>query len=130
MVRGSHPDIGFELDVEGTTVVADPKIFARILDNLLSNAAKYSDKGSRVRVRFARRDKKLVIEDSGRGIRRPEKVFERFYKEGETGHGIGMHIVKKLCDSLGVKIEVESEPGRGTRISLDLGPILSESAAR
>ena len=130
MIRGSHPGIRFDLSIESATVVADPKIFARILDNLLSNAAKYSEKGGEVRLSFDKKSHTLIIEDSGRGIRRPDKVFDRFYKESESGHGIGMHIVKKLCDSLGVKIEVASEAGRGTRVSLDLGPILSESAAR
>lgn len=130
MVRGNSPGIRFDLQVDAATVVVDPKLFARILDNILSNAAKYnSDKGV-VSVRYESDGKKLVVEDSGWGIQRPEKVFERYYKERETGHGIGMHIVKKLCDSIDVDIEVESEPEKGTRITLDLRPILSETTAR
>jgi len=111
-------------------VVVDPKIFARILDNLLSNAARYNKKGGAVTVRFLRESSTLLIEDSGRGIERPERVFERFYKESEGGQGIGMHIVKKLCDSIGVGVSVESEPGRGTRIALDISAIVSETASR
>ncbi|WP_456450090.1 sensor histidine kinase [Hydrogenimonas sp.] len=130
MIKGSYPDIRFVESVPPTTVVVEPKILARIVDNLLSNAAKYNKKGGEVRVGFDEASATLFIEDSGRGIEKPERIFERFYKESETGHGIGMHIVKKLCDSIGVKITIESEPARGTRVALDLGGILSKGSAR
>jgi len=129
-IGGAHPEIAFKTDIPPVTVVVDPKIFARILDNLLSNAARYNKKGGAVTVRFLRESSTLLIEDSGRGIERPERVFERFYKESEGGQGIGMHIVKKLCDSIGVGVSVESEPGRGTRIALDISAIVSETASR
>jgi signal transduction histidine kinase len=130
MVRGSYPDIRFEVDVPPATVVVEPKAFARIVDNLLANAAKYNRKNGRVLVVFEPESGRLVIEDSGKGMARPERIFERFYKESESGSGIGMHIVKKLCDSIGVKIAIESEPARGTRVSLDLGAILSKRTTR
>lgn len=129
-IGGAHPEIVFKTRIPPATVVVDPKIFARILDNLLSNAVRYNKKGGEVVVRFLPESSSLVIEDSGRGIERPERVFERFYKESDTGHGIGMHIVKKLCDSIGVAISIESAPGRGTRVTLDLSEILSAVTKR
>ena len=66
----------------------------------------------------------LLIKDSGRGIDNVKKVFERYYKESERGLGIGMHIVKKLCDALGIGIRIESEPGKGTIVALDLGKVI------
>ena len=62
----------------------------------------------------------LQIEDTGKGIKNPSKVFTRFYKEQERGIGIGLHIVKKLSDELGININVDSVVGRGTVFSLDL----------
>ncbi|RLA74273.1 MAG: sensor histidine kinase, partial [Epsilonproteobacteria bacterium] len=62
----------------------------------------------------------LYIEDTGKGIKNPSKVFERFYKEQERGIGIGLHIVKKLCEELDVKIGVKSILNEGTSFSLNL----------
>jgi len=66
----------------------------------------------------------LIIEDTGKGIKNPKKVFERFYKEQERGIGIGLHIVKKLCDELGIAISLTSKVGEGSRFILNLHPII------
>jgi len=96
--------------------------FRRILDNLLSNAGKYNKKGGKV---FIRCEKEfLIIEDTGKGIKNPKRIFERFYKEQDRGIGIGLHIVKKLCDELGIMIEVHSEVGKGTTFRLDLCKVI------
>jgi signal transduction histidine kinase len=124
-----HPELAFDLDVSPATLIVDPKPFGRILDNLLNNAVQHNEPGGQVAIRFE--PPILVIENTGPGIRHPEKVFKRFYKEGrKAGHGLGMHIVKKLCDMLRLKISVESGPGRLTRVTLDLTPLLSERRTR
>jgi len=96
----------------------------RIIDNLLSNAVKYTPKsGAKIEVYL--QDGKLVIADNGKGIENPKKIFERFYKEQDRGMGIGLHIVKKLCDRMGISIEVYSVVGKGSRFLLDLRGIIS-----
>jgi signal transduction histidine kinase len=92
--------------------------FIRILDNLLTNAAKYNKKNGSVFVTY--KENVLEIEDTGIGIKNPDKVFQRFYKEHERGIGIGLHIVKKLCDELGIRIGLTSEVGTGTSFFLKL----------
>ena len=47
-----------------------------------------------------------------------KKIFQRFYKEQDRGVGVGLHIVKKLCDELKIDIEIESEVGIGSRFIL------------
>ena len=89
-----------------------------ILDNLISNAFKYNNKNGKVEIYI--KNKKLFIKDTGVGIKNPKKVFNRFYKEQERGIGIGMNIVKKLCDELKIPIEIKSKKNEGTVIILDL----------
>jgi len=72
---------------------------------------------------YEQKNKTLNIIDSGKGIQNPKRIFERFYKEQERGIGIGLHIVKKLCDELDVKISVDSKLGSGTAFSLDLSKL-------
>jgi len=55
---------------------------------------------------------------SQKGIKYPNKIFDRFYKEHELGLGIGLHIVKNLCDELGIKIKVQSKIDQGTTFIL------------
>jgi len=66
----------------------------------------------------------LMIKDSGIGMLNPSKIFERFYKEQDRGIGIGMHIVKKLCDELSIDIKIESREKNGTEIMLDLSQVI------
>ncbi len=65
----------------------------------------------------------MAIKDTGKGIKHPEKVFTRFYKEQERGIGIGLHIVKKLCDEMKIPIRLESEVNVGSTFELDLSAL-------
>lgn len=116
----TYPDISFTKYLEPMKIHANTDAVIRILDNLISNAAKYNNKNGTVKLTLNARDKKLIIKDSGKGIKNPKKIFERFYKEHDRGLGIGLHIVKKLCDSLHIHISVESEPDLGSTFTLDL----------
>jgi signal transduction histidine kinase len=95
--------------------------FVRIIDNLLSNAAKYNKPGGSVTVIVEGDD--LRVEDTGRGIRHPNRAFERHYKEGERGMGLGLHIVQRLCRELGIEISIESEVEVGTVVKLGCGRV-------
>lgn len=110
-------------------VVADRGKLEQVLGNLLANAVKYSPDGGAIRVRAERRGGSLVIEvsDKGRGMS-PEqvaRVFDKFYRaEGSAGAvegtGLGMFIVKSIVEAHGGLVWLESEPGRGTTVSVAL----------
>jgi len=88
----------------------------RICDNNISNAIKYAFEESTVVVRlFSDLQKGVVleVESVGEPIQEPEKLFERYYREHRSrgGFGIGLHIVKDICQKYGVRTEVISENG-------------------
>ncbi len=116
------PDIKFFIDIDSVFLKTNPEAFMRVVDNLLSNAAKYNVKGGVVHIFME--GNFLVIEDSGIGIKHPSKIFDRFYKETSRGMGIGLHVVKKLCDDLGVEIKVESYIDRGTKFLLNVEKVM------
>jgi CheY-like chemotaxis protein/anti-sigma regulatory factor (Ser/Thr protein kinase) len=104
--------------------LADAGRVRQIVANLLTNAHLYTEEGGRlhVGVEADRAWVQIVVEDSGRGMTREatERVFERFYRGLDGGHaypgsGLGLAIVKSLVDLHDGQIEVDSEPGRGTR---------------
>jgi signal transduction histidine kinase len=93
-----------------------------ILCQLLSNSVKYTHTGG-VRIYMEKGD--LVVEDSGIGIRKED--LPRIFEKGYTGYngrmdtrasGIGLYLVKRTADALGIRINVTSELGKGTRVSL------------
>lgn len=118
LLKKNYKNIKFIVDVQAKILHLNKDSFARIVDNILSNAAKYNKKDGEVRIYLE--DNRLIISDTGKGIQNPKKVFERFYKEQDRGIGIGLHIVKKLCDEMNIKISVESEVGKGSRFILAL----------
>jgi len=113
-----YPDIDYILSMEKVSLQTNKDAMTRILDNLLSNAGKYNKAQGKVSVYF--REKILYIEDTGKGIKDPSRIFERYYKEQDRGIGIGLHIVKKLCDELHIAIRVKSREYEGTVIQLYL----------
>lgn len=123
MLEKSYPEIHFSLTIESTNIMTNREAFVRIIDNLLTNAAKYNRQHGSVDVIFEQKLSTLRIVDTGKGIKNPKHIFERFYKEQERGIGIGLHIVKKLSEELGIKIGVESEEGQGSTFSLDLSSL-------
>jgi signal transduction histidine kinase len=117
-----YPDISYSLATEDIQLHANKDAFTRIIDNILSNAGKYNIVNGTVILSLDQ--DVLSIKDSGIGIINPSKIFERFYKEQDRGIGIGMHIVKKLCDELSIKIKIESKEKNGTRVILDLSEVI------
>jgi hypothetical protein len=119
-----YPDIDYTITMESTKLESNKDALTRILDNLLSNAGKYNRKNGSVSITM--QEKRLSIQDTGKGIRNPSKVFDRYYKEQERGIGIGLHIVKKLCDELHIVPTIESGRESGTKLLLDLTPLIVE----
>ena len=104
-------------------VITDEKWFAFVLEQLLSNALKYTQQGS-VTIEKSDADT-LVIRDTGIGIAAEDlpRIFEKGYT-GRNGRfdkkasGLGLYLCKRICDNLGVIIRAESAVGEGTSISL------------
>jgi signal transduction histidine kinase len=112
-------DIHRDLQVE-----ANRSALAIVLSNLIDNATRYTDRGH---IRFSYADDALHIEDTGPGIPTDAlpHVFERFYRADSVaatsrGFGIGLSIVKKICDWYGWPVELDCGPQKGTRVSLRL----------
>ncbi len=114
-------------------VRADRTMLTRILNNLVSNALRYTDEGGvLVGVRHQESGQVRVdVRDTGHGIapEHQQRVFEEFYQvgnsreshgEGRRGLGLGLSTVRKLAELLDCRIWLASTPGRGTRISLVL----------
>ena len=113
------------------TVLASADALHRVLDNLLDNAARFSDPGGEVRLRLRDDGDEVVleVEDDGIGIPRSDlkRVFERFYqvRRGDDGRrvgtGLGLSIVYGLVHEMGGEIHVVSQEGRaGTRFQVRL----------
>ena len=117
-----YPDIHYKISIDDTVLKTNKDAFTRIIDNLLSNAGKYNIADGDVYIVL--QGTSLTIHDTGKGIKKPEKVFDRYYKEQDRGIGIGLHIVKKLCDELQIPIHVQSKEQEGTKIGMDLVQVI------
>jgi PAS domain S-box-containing protein len=114
-----------EIDVHGAAASADPDKLRQVLDQLISNAVKYSPAGGTVTVSARRRDEaiEVAVEDEGIGIpaSERERIFKKFYKPGGApGTGLGLFIAQGLVREMGGKMWVDSEEGRGSRFAFEL----------
>jgi signal transduction histidine kinase len=103
----------------------DPERIRQVLTNLVSNALRYSPRGSSVRVRVTQTDAaaSVAISDSGPGIAPADlpHIFDRYFKSADSrGMGLGLSIAKFIVEAHGGQISAESEPGRGTTIAFSL----------
>ncbi len=116
----------FELTLSDLSLFADKIGFEQMIDNLLNNAMKYSDKRSLIKI--TTEGKTVLIQDQGIGMDEAElvRIFERYYQtdESQKGEGIGLALVKAYCDEAGIGIVILSEPGKGTTVKLDLKQIV------
>ena len=112
---------------EGCWVNADRTRLKQVLLNLLSNAIKYNRPGGEVRLRFLQADSErgLEISDTGQGLGPEQQAllfepFERLGAEGGTipGAGIGLALTKRMLEMMQGRIEVDSEPGLGSRFRI------------
>ncbi len=104
----------------GYEIFADPEQIDHLIQNLIENAIKYSPEGASIFVRPGPSAGSFKIDDTGIGIAPSEvsKIFERFYRIDRTrakgSSGLGLSIVKNVVDLHGGKIEVKSEPAKGS----------------
>lgn len=115
---------------EGVRVLAHPAMLAQVVGNLLDNACKYSDPGTPVTLRVGREDGEAVlsVEDSGHGIAPADagRVFDPFFRSADArrrgvgGLGLGLAVVGRIVRAFGGRVDVWSEPGRGSRFTVRL----------
>ena len=112
----------FVLEIEPLSIYVDKIGFEKMLDNILVNAMKYSDKNSEITIRL--KDNILSIEDRGIGMDELEliTIYERYYQSDYhvSGEGIGLALVKAYCDDEKIRIDISSQKGIGTVVRLDL----------
>jgi signal transduction histidine kinase len=129
--RGAAPRVRLEAMPpipEGTCILADPLRLHQVLENLLSNALKFSPGDASVVLRLRLESQSLIWEvvDHGPGIPESEqgRIFERFYRAPTTrskpGTGLGLAIVKHLCRLMGGEVTVESQADQGATFRVRL----------
>ncbi len=115
----------FSLDIGEKIIEIDKIGFEKMIDNLLMNAMKYSSKESLIKVTL--KENSLMIIDEGTGMDETQllRVYERYYQSDnkQEGQGIGLALVKAYCDDEGIDIQIQSEKGLGTRVSLNLDKV-------
>ena len=111
----------------GLWVTSDPQLLRRIVFNVVGNATKYTDQGSvTVRVRRVDDRARLQVVDTGRGIPSTRiadmlRPYSRLdHGAAEEGLGIGLAVVHQGTQLLGHGLSIDSEPGRGTTVGIDL----------
>lgn len=123
--KSVYPEISIKEEIK---VYSDSKWIKFILQQLITNAIRYSEKNNKkIFVNVYEIEKNIVMEvkDQGIGISKTDikRVFDPFYT-GENGRkfgestGMGLYLVNKVCEKLDHKIEIESEEGKGTNIRL------------
>lgn len=122
--------LSFSSNVSSLTVNSDKEILSQVLENLISNALKFSEKGKEVFLLVHSHSDKttITVKDQGPGISESEKklLFGKFQKlsnkptAGESSSGLGLSIVKELVESLDGTISCESIVGEGTSFILEL----------
>ncbi len=112
--------IMIESDVEKFDFLIDKESAVRLINNLISNAIKYSEQDDKIEVIL--KNGQLIVKDSGIGIEKEklQGIFERFYRATNTsgGFGIGLDMVRTITNNYAIMIKVESDLGVGTTFTL------------
>lgn len=127
-IQKKGQELDFVLPEQEYQVFGDPGRILQVINNVLSNAVKYSPEGAQIKVSMGEEEKNVVIciEDTGMGIPEEDirKVFERFYRVDKArsralgGTGLGLAIAKEIMELHGGKIELESVYEEGTKVKL------------
>ena len=129
------------VDQSAAFLYADERALKQIVINLASNAVKFTQDGGRIDIsatRNAQGDFELVVADNGPGISREkiDRVFKPFsqvdnrYDRQSGGTGLGLALVRGLCELHGGRAWIESEPGNGTRAIVVLPAKMGQDGAK
>jgi two-component system phosphate regulon sensor histidine kinase PhoR len=131
-LRAGRKRIQFDVHIppDIPRVRGDVRLLREVVQNLLDNAVQYTSPGGKIFVEATHDPSSVTIsvEDTGIGIplADQERIFERFYRvdaarsREEGGTGLGLSIARHIVESLGGRLTVESEVGRGSRFSFSI----------
>lgn len=113
---------------ENIYLKTDTYLLSTIINNILSNAVKYSHQNGKIEIKVNEKDKYIFCEIKDNGIGIPEKdkgkIFDKFYRSTDhadiKGFGLGLSIVKRFCSLLNIQIELFSKEGDGTAVKLKI----------
>ncbi|MDD5359036.1 MAG: HAMP domain-containing sensor histidine kinase [Sulfurovaceae bacterium] len=116
----------FIFELENVELIADKIGFEQMIENIVSNAMKYSPKDEPITIKIA--NNVIEIIDRGMGMDDTQiiKIYDRYY-QGDVendGKGIGLAIVKDYCNKEGISITINSKKNQGTRVILDISKII------
>lgn len=117
-------NIKLEYEKLNVKVITDSKWCMVVIEQLLSNAIKYTKNGI-VSITFSEKENYLEIKDNGIGIKDSDlpKIFDKGYsgfngRQNQKSTGIGLFLVKQILDKLGQKVKLESKLGEGTSVKV------------
>lgn len=122
--QAAEKNLGLIVDKKSVTVFADPNKIEQVLENLVSNAIKYTNEGHiKVSVNESDTEVTINVEDTGIGISDDHlaRLFDRFYRTDKArsrdkgGTGLGLSVVKSILTAHGSTIHIESASGEGSR---------------
>ena len=124
-------NIEFEVDLKATSVNSDKKWLEFIINQIINNSIKYKKESeSIIKIESIENKDKVILEIYDNGIGIPEKDLKRVFDKSFTGTngrdkvkstGMGLYIIKKLCDKLGHNISIESKENEYTKVILEFG---------
>lgn len=124
--KWSQKNIEFDIELDEVEIAADEELLTQAWINLIDNAIKFTAQNGEIKVSLKKENEKIIvtIADNGMGMDKntQARLFEMFY-QGDTNHasegnGLGLAIVKRIIDLSGGKIEVWSEPQKGSRFTV------------
>lgn len=124
-------NVSFETDIQSITVSTDKKWLEFILNQIINNSIKYkNDKDSNIRIKSWENADKAIMQIYDNGIGIPSKDINRVFEKSFTGTngrdrakstGMGLYIIKNLCNKLGHNIYIESKEKEYTKVTLEFG---------
>lgn len=132
-VTAQHPDGKVEVMPTLLAVHSDPQLLERVISNLIANAVKHAG-SARVQAHAENKHVIVTVADEGPGIA-PEdqdRIFNEFERLGakSEGLGLGLTIVRRLAELLGIEVKLESAPGQGSRFMLRIPSAAALVAAK
>ncbi len=107
-LRYVYPEIGVKEELEDVVVRADETAVRRIISNILDNAFRHTS-GKWVRVVL--KGDHFLVQNPSQEIRNPQQLFERYFRTSQRGLGLGLSIVRRLCDELRWKVRADYRDG-------------------
>ncbi|SHH40448.1 two-component system, OmpR family, sensor histidine kinase VicK [Anaerosphaera aminiphila DSM 21120] len=128
LIEEKHQNIELDIPMDIKDIFADRHALEQVLMNIISNAIKYSDDSSTIKISATSNyfNVKIVVEDHGIGIPEEDidRIFERFYRveksrsRAQGGTGLGLSIARELILSMNGDIKLESKLNEGTKVTL------------